>query len=178
MKQKVLFRLLTLQIAPIHLLHLNSILWAYSMTCWAKGKTTPISLSGRCPHYIVQCSMDGEVKATYRCNLRRARMLHTGTVMLITEVKLQYQGLGESAKLLQREQQAQQLLRYQGCNKKSNTKWVSLLITCCSMCVVTVARRKNNGHVEQVQSYDGVEQGHKWDFWGSPCWKNSAAAGG
>lgn len=32
------------------------------------------------------------------------------------------------------------------------------------MCVVTVARRKNNGHVEQVQSYDGVEQGHKWDF--------------
>lgn len=102
---KVLFRLLTLQIAPIHLLPLNSFPWAHSMTCQAKGKSITL-LSGRCPHYIVQCSVEGEVKAMYRCDLRHTQMLHASTVMLINQVKLQYQGLGESAKLLQREHQA------------------------------------------------------------------------
>ena len=134
--QKVLFRLLALQIAPIHLLYLNSIPWAHSSTCPAKGKTTLISSSGNC---IVQCSMEGEVKAIYMC----AWVLHT---MLISQIKLLYQWIGESAKHPQREKQAWLLLRYHGCNTKSNTNWVSLLITYCSICIVIMASRKNYGH--------------------------------
>lgn len=70
-KPKVLFtEYFTLQIAPIHLLYLNSIPWVHSSTCPAKGKTTLISSSGSC---LVHCPMEGEVKALYRC----AQVLHT-----------------------------------------------------------------------------------------------------
>jgi len=134
--QEVLFRLLTLQVASIHFLYLHSIPWARSNTCPAKGKTTFISSSGSCK---IQCSMEAEVKAIYRC----ARVPCT---MLIGQIKLPHQWICESAKHLQREKQARLLLRYHGCNTKSDRNGVSLLITYGSICMVIMACRKNNKH--------------------------------
>lgn len=78
--QEVLFKLLTLQIAPIHLLYLNCN--PRLIVANIQRRIKPLSFH---PLEVVQFSaLEREAKAMYRC----AKMLHT---MLTVPVKLLYQ---------------------------------------------------------------------------------------
>lgn len=89
-KPRVLFRLLTLQIAFICLLNPNYCSWVKSRTCLAKGKNkTLISPSGRIIHGTAHCAMEGKAEAIYRCGLGQAQRLDASAVMLIrNQIKL------------------------------------------------------------------------------------------